>query len=176
MEAPAPEIRRAFFALWLPPVCAGSLLAQARPWGGRPMHAADLHLTLAFLGDLAPAACLRLQALAGGLALPPCELAFTALDYWAHNRVLWARLADWPAPMAEFTRQLHDALRQAGFRLDPRPFQPHVTLARAAPAPHAPLPPVADVPAWRVEGWRLAASTRAQRPGAPRYAPVARWP
>jgi 2'-5' RNA ligase len=67
--------------------------------------------------------------------------------------------------------KLRQALKERGFRVDSRQFQPHVTLARkvgTAPAPAA----VAPV-AWPVDELALVESETT--PNGSRYTPLARW-
>ena len=49
---------RLFFALWPPPATARALEDWTRKvmeqTGGKPMHAENIHLTLAFLGEAEP--------------------------------------------------------------------------------------------------------------------------
>ena len=60
---------RLFFALPCPPPLAATICAwrEREAPGGRPVDAANLHLTLAFLGDVAVSRLAALEAVAQGL-------------------------------------------------------------------------------------------------------------
>ena len=136
--SPAPA-RRLFFALWPsdPERCA---LAQAThpaaaASGGRPVPAASLHATLAFLGSVPEGRIPELGRIAqevamefSGAARPP-PLCFEALAHWAKPRVLVALAPDEPRVQALAAR-LKERTAAAGFRPDLKPFHAHVTVAR----------------------------------------------
>ncbi len=134
------------------------------------MQAPDLHLTLAFLGDLDAAGLATVRQVAGEMSLPALDLRTARLEWWAHNRILWASVQSWPPELARFHRALLEGLRGAGFDIDPRPFTPHVSLARQAAQPANPgLPDLSDLPAWSVADFCLAASRSGTERAATRY-------
>ncbi len=104
--------------------------------GARRTPRAQLHLTLAFIGEIERATAgriaARLPALAAGAALPP--LAVERLAHWpggARARLVVAELAR-PAVLMERPARVRDALAALGLALERRAFRPHVTLARFA--------------------------------------------
>jgi len=128
-----------FFALWpeeaerqalahaVRKACAGS--------GGRPVPAASLHVTLAFLGSVPEAAVAQLSRIARevvpeffGAAHPP-PLCLESFVHWAKPQVL-AVLAREEQRLQELASRLRDASAAAGFAPDLKPFQAHVTVAR----------------------------------------------
>lgn len=129
--------RRLFFALW-PDAQTVRLLAQWRAaahehFGGRPMRADTLHLTLAFLGmvdgERIPALLQLLQADSGWLG------GTLRLDHFGHfrgPRIVWAGSSgpvDW---LERLRRNLWDALTALGFSEPDEPFRAHVSLLRKA--------------------------------------------
>jgi RNA 2',3'-cyclic 3'-phosphodiesterase len=108
----------------------------ARSSGGRPVPAANLHVTLAFLGSVPE---LRLRELAEiARAVAPggdLELAFDHLEYWRAARLLCAQPAAAPATITALARTLQDKLAAGGFALDLKPFRPHVTVVRKVSRP-----------------------------------------
>ncbi len=103
----------------------------------RPVTASNLHLTLAFIGELR---WTEARQLAGRLAaLPPSPVAWqiTRIDGFAGARVAFAGgsepLAD-DAPLRACARSSRELLQALGIRFDPKPFVPHVTLLRQVPA------------------------------------------
>ncbi|MES2126480.1 MAG: RNA 2',3'-cyclic phosphodiesterase [Pseudomonadota bacterium] len=152
------ETTRLFLALW-PEQRVREQLRQARDtwtWPGKasPVLAERLHLTLHFLGDLPSA---RLPALAAGLAVPfqPFELTLGTPVLWAHGVAVLE-----PDAIEEALLDLQAALGRAlaglGVAADPRPYRPHVALARRAASACVP-PPGAPI-SWPVRGYALVQS------------------
>lgn len=110
--------------------CA-ELIDSVRPYAdhGRVMRAENLHLTVAFIGELDDRAGGDIAAACRGLHLPPCEWHLDAIGYFARPRVLWAG-----GPMSPLLAQIVQAARalldQASVEYDHKEFVPHVTLLR----------------------------------------------
>lgn len=95
----------------------------------------NLHLTLAFLGELDDASVERARETAAAAA-GRVGGAWTvdwgtagAFPSLARARVLWLGLED-PAPAVRAQAVLADCLRAAGLPIEDRRYQPHLTLAR----------------------------------------------
>lgn len=132
----------------------------------------NIHLTLAFLGDVEERRRGDVEAVAAGIRGDACELRLDRIGYWRHNRIVWAGGARCPDALSVLAAQLSDALRGAGFRVDRRPYVPHVTLlrnARAAPSGSA-MPPV------ELQVRELALVNSVARDGGRRYEVQKRWP
>ena len=137
------------------------------------MRSANLHLTLAFLGDVRVERIAELAAMAHALGGgPPFELAIDTHGYWRHNRIVWAGAARCPAPLRELVARLARALQATGFQCDAREYAPHITLLRGAH--RAPRSHCAGTIAWQTAEFTLARSAR--RDGALVYEVVNRWP
>jgi 2'-5' RNA ligase len=164
-----------FFALWpddavrsaLVAAC-GAALAVAR---GRAVPATNLHLTLEFLGPVAETALGDLAELGGAIALPDEVLVLDRLEWWRRAALLVAAPGAPGAGLLAMQAQLRQALSGRGFRVDSRPFRPHVTLARELAQAPPPAPPAAV--AWPVGELALVESVPA--PDGSRYTPLARW-
>jgi 2'-5' RNA ligase len=98
-----------------------------------PSH---LHLTLQFLGDIPTAevaeAVEAARAAAGATA--PFAISFAgvgAFPSMAAPRVVWVGVTRGAERLVALAGWLARALRDRRFALDPRPFAPHLTLARA---------------------------------------------
>jgi 2'-5' RNA ligase len=171
-----PSHRRLFFALWPDEATRESVQratrAIVRHCGGAPVAAADLHLTLAFLGAVPVEQVEALPQAVRDCRLPALDLPLERLGYFAEARVLWIGPHAAIEPLARFVAALWQALAPLGLSPAPPGFYPHVTLARkVATAPR----PVAVRPiAWPLDGFVLAESASAGR-GA-RYQVVARFP
>lgn len=134
------------------------------------MRRDNLHLTLVFLGTVARAKIPQLEALAAQPGGVEFDLEFGIIGYWRHNRIVWAAPHSTPEPLRGRVAALEQALQQAGYQFDRRPYAPHITLLRDARAPAA-LPPLAFD--WPVRDFVLMESVR----GAPgsQYHVLARW-
>lgn len=150
--------QRLFFALWPPLGAAEALAAWARRvrrrTGGSAVRARNIHLTLAFLGEVdeARAAALPMLPLWGERHVLPVEIA----RYWPRNRILWVGPEETPAPLLTLAGRLHDLLAARNFRAETRAFAAHVTLLRKAREPEE-LPPLPELD-WPVEECVLARS------------------
>ena len=129
--------RRVFFALW-PDDTTRSALRFAtqravQASGGRPIAKDNLHLTVAFLGELSAA------GLAGARTVPPIqvgelEITLDAVGVWPESKILWLAPLAPPPALGELEARLSDGLAERGFRTEERIYRPHVTLARRARA------------------------------------------
>ncbi|WP_343501485.1 RNA 2',3'-cyclic phosphodiesterase [Alloyangia pacifica] len=123
---------RAFLALPLPEPLVPPLLAvqEALPVG-RAVPEENLHVTLAFLGEVAEAELRELHLELEGQALPGCWLRVTGLESFGGRatRLLAAEIACEPGLVALQGRVVR-ACRAAGIELERRRFRPHVTLTR----------------------------------------------
>jgi 2'-5' RNA ligase len=163
---------RLFFALWPPPEAARALsewaAALEAATAGKPTAVEKIHLTLAFLGEADPAKALAAGRRVRGRAFDfPVDLA----RYWRENHIVWAGPKMMPRELEQVVRDLHAALAEQGFMIDPRPFRTHITLLRKARAPRAlpPLPPIA----WRASEFVLVRS--ALSPKGSTYEPIERF-
>ncbi len=170
MTVSAPRLRL-FFALWPDDAARAPLARYAgaahAACGGRLMRPQNLHFTLAFLGDTEAG---RLEALLGAAAgVEPRRFAIEVdrVEYWRHNRIVWAGASIVPDALAALVAELRAALDAGEFGYDARPFVPHVTLLRDARP--ATLPDFAPV-TWRADRFVLVKSV----PGGD-YAIVREW-
>jgi 2'-5' RNA ligase len=165
---------RAFFALWPTEDVARELAlaagALAERTGGRPVPRDNIHLTLAFLGEIAPERVDLAQEAAAALPLPPFSLVLDRLDAFREAHVAWAGSSMPDPALTRLQGTLEAGLRARRFALEARAFAPHVTLVRRIEHPlvATPFPPIA----WRATDFVLAQS----RPGSGRYEIVERWP
>ncbi|MCW5576442.1 MAG: RNA 2',3'-cyclic phosphodiesterase [Burkholderiales bacterium] len=168
---------RLFFALQPDDAVRGALAGTAaalqRDCGGRPPDAENLHLTLAFLGDVPQSRLPALFPLAAAAAeTEPFAMALDRIGWWPRQRLVWAGARTVPLPLRSMSGILAGGLRAAGFRTEKRRFLPHVTLLRDAR--RAPPRVACSLPPWRVSGIVLLCSERGPR--CPRYHGLREWP
>lgn len=137
--------------------------------GGRSVPAANLHVTVAFLGDVDVAALQR-AANVGPFNIGPFELGLSRCQRSPRGRVLWLAPAAIPAELIELEQTLWQQLQTLGFKRERRPFRPHMTLARQARAVDA--EPI-DL-RWHVGELTLVESAPSER--GRHYLPLASWP
>lgn len=157
---------RLFFAAWPAPDIQRALGDLARDLqhecGGRALPPRNIHLTLVFLGDVARERVPELEALSEKVAAPPFDLAIDRIDYWRHNRIVWAGVARCPEALRSLVEQLERGLSFAGFRLERRQYAAHITLlrnARRAPADAS----IKEAVAWPVLRFALVESAPLDR-------------
>lgn len=133
---------RLFFAL-VPPA---ELAAEIASWrlrylsaDGREVPVANLHITLAFLGEISPH---RLEQLCCNtdelLAKEDPRLQALTLDetgYWPKPGILWLGPSRWPDSLTRLAGQLQTRGAAAGGRGKAGAYRPHITLFRGCERP-----------------------------------------
>jgi 2'-5' RNA ligase len=170
------DTARLFFALWPAPEVQRALgdiaIRAQRECGGRAVAASKIHLTLVFLGDLPRDRAAVLETLASAVKGPSFSMSVDRLEYWRHNRILWAGMDACPDPLQTLVARMQASLNGAGFRCDQRPYVPHITLlrnARRAPADRRCCPVE-----WPVTGFALVESAPRER--GREYQVLRSWP
>lgn len=127
---------RYFLAVWPDPAVRDALAEWSRDiavnGSARRVTPDNLHITLAFLGALEAPQVEAVRGVAGETAWAPGTLELDRIGYWKRSRIVWAGSRRGCVPLNELAEGLRDGLRRIGFRIDTRPFVPHVTLVRKA--------------------------------------------
>jgi len=127
-------VQRLFFALW-----PGAALRRAlydlgqrmrEEAGGRVVAANRIHMTLVFLGDIPVARTGELYAVGDALHAGKFELVLTQTGTWKRSAVGWIAPAMLPGALEQLVVAMRHHLLEAEFRIEQRPFTPHVTLLR----------------------------------------------
>ena len=138
------EPKRLFFALELPAEAQRQIVhwraANFAEDAGRPVAADNLHLTLAFLGEVSADKQRALAALAGRIRQPGFTLTLDDAGQWLRSRVVWLGTRRPPCGLLQLANMLRAQAARSGCYQSPQPFHPHITLLREAR--HAvPIPP-----------------------------------
>lgn len=164
---------RLFFALWPDPGIRSALL-RARDGGiqgARPTHPHDLHLTLVFVGDVAPETLPCIEAAGDDVVVSAFDLALRRVETWPRQRLLVAAPDETPQALFNLVSQLQQNLLPCGIEPEPRRYRPHVTLARRA----ARLDPAPLAVHWSAREFVLARSGVAGRGHGGGYQVLRRW-
>lgn len=131
---------RVFVAVEIPPrelALIGDLAGHLRSFGARIawVPAANVHVTLAFLGDIE---CDRVGSVTAAVTegcdmVRPFELSVLGTGSFpasSRAKVLWAGVSGHLDILQALRRRVTDALRREEFNLDDKPFRPHLTIGR----------------------------------------------
>lgn len=179
----ADGLPRLFFALWPDASVRSAISAAANRLpepAGRRVPEGNLHLTLAFLGEVEPGALPRLEQAAADVAFTPFTVELDHVAVFAGARVRCLGASAPPPALAALHDALTERLAQAAGLVDlaaakAHPFTPHVTIERAIPPDADPKPAALAEPiAWAVSQFVLVHSDRALGAGA--YQRLGAWP
>lgn len=111
----------------------------------RPVRPEGVHLTLKFLGDIAPELAPRIGETLAEVAArhPPFSLTLGDAGFFpagnaSRARVLWVGIDGATDALRELQREVDNAIAALGFPRERQPFRPHLTLARLR---HSASPP-----------------------------------
>lgn len=169
-----PESSRLFFALWPDEqtrqklVCLNqSLEAQ----GFKPVQSHNLHATLVFLGSVDAASELLIKHSVIAISAKTFVLTFDQLSYWSKPKVVCLTCSHMPADIEKLVAALNGEVASCGLPTEPRPYLPHITLARHARY----LPDISVEPiVWPAEAFCLVESC--SEPGGVNYKVRQQWP
>lgn len=139
---------------------------------GRAVPAGNLHATLAFIGAVTRDELEQLIEIGSATAGAPFDLALDTVGSFKGARVAWLAPSRLPPALMVLHEALTTRLRAGSFRVEDRPFHPHVTLARHCRRAIA-ARTIAPI-AWRVR--RMVLYESVTMPQGPRYEPRAAWP
>lgn len=173
-------MRRLFFALWPDDALRAAVVAATAEAlaeaGGRPVPPENLHVTLAFLGDVAGERLADAVAAARTVTAATARQRFDRIACWGRGGPLVLEATHPDAALGALQASLANALFAADFQLERREFRPHVTLSRRPLRRPAARPPASpgSVLDWACAGFVLAASET--RPEGSRYTVLERFP
>ena len=159
-EQPGPLTIRAFFGVPLPDMQReqlGGFLARCEVAAPefRWSVVGNLHLTVRFVGTVERSVVEGIADRLAGRAGPAVELALGEVGTFRRSRlarVLWLGLESGAAEMKALAARVEAECRSIGLAPEARPFQPHLTLARARSRDGATPPDLPAIP--RMEAWR----------------------
>ncbi len=90
----------------------------------------NLHLTLAFLGEVSEERIPDIKAVMDTLTVPEMTFRFSHTGCFRRDSELWWLGAEENNSLSNLQKELIRSLKDAGFSLDGKRFRPHITLAR----------------------------------------------
>lgn len=127
---------RLFLALSPPDDLRRQLGAQAdrlhRVYGGRRVPDANLHLTLAFLGEQSEEQAQALSTWLDRLQVAPGSISLDHLGHFRGSGIIWIGPQQTPDALQRLQADISHELRGMGINHQPRHFRPHITLLRKA--------------------------------------------
>lgn len=91
----------------------------------------NLHLTLAFLGEVGHSRLEELTNAIDNVSFPSFPLELLGIEQFnTHGEALFYREIAYPEGLLSMRQQLVDELKLANFSIDEKEFKPHITLAR----------------------------------------------
>lgn len=169
--------RRLFFAIALPDDVRQAAIAwraaQFPPEAGRPVAAANLHITLAFLGEVSANKERALRAAALRLRQPAFAITLDDCGHWPGAGVVWLGTRNAPRALLQLAQWLRAQAARNGCYQSPLPFHPHVSLLRQARRALA-LP--SGTPGWQMKVERFGLYASDLDHGRSRYTLLESWP
>lgn len=170
------ESKRLFFAIAIPPKIQKQLVqwrADHFPAdAGVPVAAANMHLTLAFLGEVSAEKQRALAAMAGRIRQPGYTLHLDDAGQWLRSRVVWLGTRQPPRGLLQLANMLRAQAARSGCYQSPQPFHPHLTLLRNA-GQAVPIP--APGFHWEIPVTEFALYESRFTGGRTRYTSLQRW-
>lgn len=126
---------RLFVTIALPDTLKDQLATLSNRFdGARWVPAANLHLTLRFIGEVNPDETERIRVALGAIVQPAFFLRVKGVGRFPLNpqdplRVLWAGLSE-KAEIVSLRQTIENSIRALGLPADKQHFMPHITLAR----------------------------------------------
>lgn len=131
-------MKRLFFALWPDDNTRLQCLniREAIDSGKiKPVHAANLHVTLVFLGNVAADKEIALRQAVANIFVPEITLRFNKLSFWKKPGILCLTATGLCPELISLVDHLSTLARKLDIKIDERAYQPHVTLAKKVKEP-----------------------------------------
>ncbi|MCH6583514.1 MAG: RNA 2',3'-cyclic phosphodiesterase, partial [Proteobacteria bacterium] len=128
---------RLFFALWPDEHVRAEIQAFATSLplkNARLVAEKNIHITLAFLGNVDEPTCNALIKGANSIRVAPFSLSLDSLGWWKKPKIAWLAPSAWPDELSRLAEGLHVLSRECGMSLEERSYRPHLTLARKVTA------------------------------------------
>jgi 2'-5' RNA ligase len=102
---------------------------RSRSVRGNFTLAENLHLTLAFIGEVAPKKADKVKTILETVSFAPFDIEVDRLGTFSNNSLWWVGLRE-SQPLMDLQREIEHKLALGGFVMDGREYRPHITIAR----------------------------------------------
>lgn len=127
-------VQRLFLALWPDEELRQQIKRHSKVLlshgGGRPVALENIHITLAFLGNVDASQQACVEQVADRIQCPAFRLTLDQAGHWSRPRVLWIGASEIPDTLLKLVADLYKGIRNCGLELDSRPYRAHLTLMR----------------------------------------------
>jgi 2'-5' RNA ligase len=141
----SPSNVRLFLALWPPDAVRDAIAAWQSQWQwpekAGVVKPERLHITLHFLGDVAPERVRDLKYVMQPIRAQHFDLHFTRSEMW-QSGIAVIRPENSPTALRGLQGRIGLALAEIGMKSEDRDYRPHVTLARRAAGATPPAQPL----------------------------------
>ena len=96
----------------------------------RLVDKSNLHITLAFLGEVSEHVKKEIAGDAASIKVKPFTLTLTRVGWWEKPRIAWIGPEQNPLQLLELVEAIAAILKPHGIKPDKRRYKPHVTFAR----------------------------------------------
>lgn len=128
-------MKRLFFALW-PSVATRKAVDKFNQTlkvpGLKTVKADNLHVTLVFLGNVDRQTERLIKRKVSGISAQQFMLNFNQLAFWHKPRILCLLSQTIEPQLLSLVDALTQVAEQCAIKVEDRPYQPHITLARKA--------------------------------------------
>lgn len=134
--------RRLFLALWPDDITRKKLADIQKKFGNnerlktaRPVVAANLHITMHFLGAVTEDVHAQLETMLCGVRAQACTLVIDRWGYFPRAKVLWLGAGAAPGALTDLVEQSQTCIQACVDGYEQKRFVPHITLFRKARHP-----------------------------------------
>lgn len=153
-------VKRLFFACWPDDAVRESIMATSDEIiipNGRRIQAENLHLTLAFIGDVSEQQAERYALAAESVNAPAFDMTLQGYGHFQRPKVFYMGVPSIPKALQQLYEGLNEQLIPQGYHPEQRAYTPHVSLYRKAEQLVETLPAIAID--WHIDRFFLAEST-----------------
>jgi 2'-5' RNA ligase len=151
---------RVFLALWPGETVRSRLIdtldALKPAVSGKWVKRDNLHMTLAFLGDVDAARLPEISRIGAETAGAKFTLVLDRAEFWPRNGIV-CLAGQTPPALKGLAEGLTHRLAEAGFAMETRPYRAHLTLARKGRSDRTPIT-LPEPVVWRVDSFSLVES------------------
>ena len=145
----------------------------ATTYGGKYVKKTNIHLTLAFLGEIAIDQLAILRHIMSNVTAQAFYFSISKIGYWKQNQIIFAETSSCAPELMVLVRNLRRILFVNGYTFDSRTYKPHITLVRKAKSDQC-LFNLGTPIRWQVTEWMLIQSKKTDH--SVNYIALDRWP